>query len=333
MQLNFTKMLFITILIMSTLITVSANNWLGMWMGLEINLMSFIPLISKNKNKKSSQGMMIYFLTQSIGSVLLLFSVLMSSLMFLSPNMNNELMKIMIMISLMIKLGAAPFHFWLPEMMANLTWMECFILMSWQKIAPLTILNNIIPNNWFLYLSVVASSLAGGVGGLNQTSLRKLLAYSSINHLGWMMMFMSMSNVWYKYLLIYSLLLLMICFMFNSKNIYFINQMVTATHSMTEKFSSTVLFLSLGGLPPFLGFLPKWMVIQSMIDSKMYMIMTVLMLSSLMTLFYYLRIMSSYILSYSTLNKWFHNPSNIFMDYLFLLTNLMLPMSLTMGVF
>nr|YP_009750095.1 NADH dehydrogenase subunit 2 [Enoplops potanini]QIJ46454.1 NADH dehydrogenase subunit 2 [Enoplops potanini] len=334
MMFNSTKMMFGSVLFVSTLITLSSMNWLGMWMGLEINLMSFIPLISKIKNKKSSQAMMIYFLTQSIGSILLLFSVLINSLMFMLSFNVMELSKILIMISIMIKVGAAPFHLWFPEMMANLNWMDCLLLMTWQKIAPLAVLNNVIPNNWFLYLAAAFSSIIGGVGGLNQTSLRKILAYSSINHLAWMMMFMSMNNSWYKYMIIYMMLIIMVCLFLHMKNAYFINQLMTSVDSVAEKFACSMLFLSLGGLPPFLGFLPKWMVIQSLIHSNLYFILLIMMLSSLLTLFYYLRIMTSYMLFYSSMNKYIYfNKMNNYLMYLFIMINLMLPMFLTMGIF
>nr|YP_009654823.1 NADH dehydrogenase subunit 2 [Mictis tenebrosa]QCI09391.1 NADH dehydrogenase subunit 2 [Mictis tenebrosa] len=334
MILNSNKILFLTILIVSTMITLSANNWLGMWMGLEMNLMSFIPLISKSKNKKSSQAMMIYFLTQSIGSITLLFSIIMNSLIFTAPNLTNELVIIMMMISIMIKVGAAPFHFWLPEMMANLNWSECMLLMTWQKIAPLFILSNMIPNNWFLYLSVLMSAAIGSIGGLNQTSLRKILAYSSINHLSWMMMFMSMNVSWYKYLIIYSMLIVMICMLMSMKNAFFINQLVSSSPSIMEKFTYTILLLSIGGLPPFLGFLPKWMVIQSMINSGMYLLMVIMMLLSLITLFYYMRMMTAFILSYSTMNKWIINKTpNKLMLFMFMSMNLTLPVFMIIGFF
>nr|QWX95555.1 NADH-ubiquinone oxidoreductase chain 2 [Cebrenis supina] len=331
---NLTKGLFLMILIISTIITVSANNWLGMWMGLEMNLMAFIPLISKSKDKKSSQAMMIYFLTQSIGSITLLFSIMINSLMFMSPLMINELTKMMIMVGIMIKVGAAPFHFWLPEVMANLSWTKCMILMTWQKIAPLTILSNIILNNWFLYVVIIMSAIVGGVGGLNQTSLRKILAYSSINHLGWMMMFMSTNSSWYKYLFIYSILVIMICSLMKKNNSLFINQMISSSPSLMEKLTFTIALLSIGGLPPFLGFLPKWMVIQSMINSEMYLLLTLMMLCSLLTLFYYLRIMTAYILSYSAINKWMSTPMpKNFMLFSFLLINLTLPVFMITGFF
>nr|QWX95579.1 NADH-ubiquinone oxidoreductase chain 2 [Lucullia flavovittata] len=334
MILNSSKMLFLSIMIISTMITISSNNWLGMWMGLEMNLMAFIPLISESKDKKSSQAMMIYFLTQSIGSIVLLMSVTINSLMFIIPLLTNDLAMIMIMISIMIKVGAAPFHFWFPEMMANLNWTKCLILMTWQKIAPLVILSNITPNNWFLYLAVILSALAGSIGGLNQTSLRKIMAYSSINHLSWMMMFMSMNASWYKYLIIYSLLVTMICLLMNSMNVLFINQAILSSPSMMEKMTLTISMLSIGGLPPFLGFLPKWMVIQSMINSELYMVLIIMVLTSLLTLFYYLRLTTAFVLMFSMGNKWiiYKSPSKLLLMSI-LMINLTLPVFMFIGFF
>nr|YP_010311866.1 NADH dehydrogenase subunit 2 [Grypocephalus pallipectus]UNA71174.1 NADH dehydrogenase subunit 2 [Grypocephalus pallipectus]UPL65766.1 NADH dehydrogenase subunit 2 [Grypocephalus pallipectus] len=334
MMLNSSKMLFIMMMISGTLITLSSSNWLGMWMGMEINLMSFIPLISKSKNKNSSQAMMTYFLAQSIGSMILLFSVIMNPMFMFMIEVQNNWIKDLIMLSLVIKLGAAPFHWWLPSMMSNLNWTECFIMMTWQKLAPLMVMSNLLPKSTLLYSIVIMSGLIGSVGGLNQTSLRKMLAYSSINHLGWMLMFLSMSTLWYKYLILYSILMMLICYMLNYKNAYFLNQLMTNSPSMMEKYAFIMMMLSIGGLPPFLGFLPKWMTIQSMINSSMFGLITIMMLMSLMTLFYYLRMMIPYILFYSTMNKWmkFKEINKMFL-YMTFSINLLLPIFTTLSFF
>nr|YP_009754529.1 NADH dehydrogenase subunit 2 [Myrmus lateralis]QIN90637.1 NADH dehydrogenase subunit 2 [Myrmus lateralis] len=331
---NMTKLFFLFIMMLSTMITISSMNWLGMWVGLEINLMTYIPFISKSKNKASSKAMMIYFLTQSIGSILMLFSILMNFMLYMSPLYIENLITMMVMVSVLIKLGAAPFHLWLPEMMSNLNWTECMILMTWQKLAPLTILNNLISNNLFTYLVIILSATFGAVGGLNQASLRKILGYSSINHVSWMMMFMSMSLMWYKYLLIYWILVVMICLFFNSKNSFFINQINSMSYSLMEKYMYLMLMLSLGGLPPFLGFLPKWMVIQSMIQSNLYLLMLLLLLMSLITLFYYMRLMSPLILNYSMINKWnnYDSPNKWFL-YMIFFINMSLPLFSVLSIF
>nr|UPL65273.1 NADH dehydrogenase subunit 2 [Physopelta quadriguttata] len=325
---NFKKTMFLMMMMMSTLITMSSTNWIGMWIGLEINLMSFIPFISKNKNKNSSQAMMIYFLTQSVGSMIMLFSIMMNTLTMITPMMTNEWLNILMIMSLLIKLGGAPFHFWLPEVMANMNWMQCFVLMTWQKMAPLSILMNLKPN-WFMYMAMTLSTMVGALGGLNQTSIRKIMAYSSINHLGWMMAMMSMQMTWYIYMMIYMVMLMMIMMMFN--NIYFLNQINNSNPSMMEKMNMTMSLMSLGGLPPFIGFLPKWMVIQSMMNSNMLCILIMSMMS-LVILFYYMNMMSSIMLNYSTMNKWIKKKDSK-MLWLIMLINLSFPVFSILPIF
>lgn len=327
MILNYRKIIFLIILIIRSIITLRSNNWLGIWIGLEINLISFIPFISKRKNKRSSQAMIIYFLTQTIGRIILLFAILIKSIIFISPIFIENLPKIIIIIGILIKTGAAPFHIWLPNIISNLSWFEAILLITWQKVAPLFILNFINPNNIFIYIIAITSAIIGAIGGLNQTSLRKILAYSSINHLGWILIFISMNFSWYKYLLLYSIIIILLCTILSENNIYFINQVNLKSPSIIEKYLVIIILLRLGGLPPFIGFLPKWIVIQSIVETNLYFPLILMMLTSLLTLFYYLRILSYIIISYSTINNWIsYSPINKFILYISYLINLSLPL-------
>nr|QXG19152.1 NADH dehydrogenase subunit 2 [Drosophila burlai] len=303
---NSSKILFITIMIIGTLITVSSNSWLGAWMGLEINLLSFIPLLSDNNNSMSTEASLKYFLTQALASTVLLFS---SILLMLKNNMNTEINEnftsMIIMSALLLKMGAAPFHFWFPNMMEGLTWMNVLILMTWQKIAPLMLISYLNIKN-LLLISVILSAVIGAIGGLNQTSLRKLMAFSSINHLGWMLSSIMISeSIWLIYFLFYSFLSFILTFMFNIFKLFHLNQLFSwFVNSKILKFSMFMNFLSLGGLPPFLGFLPKWLVIQQLTLCNQYFLLTVMMMSTLITLFFYLRICySAFMLNYYE-NNW-----------------------------
>ncbi|YP_010272003.1 NADH dehydrogenase subunit 2 (mitochondrion) [Drosophila suzukii] len=299
-------MLFITIMIIGTLITVTSNSWLGAWMGLEINLLSFIPLLSDNNNLMSTEASLKYFLTQALASTVLLFS---SILLMLKNNMNNEINEsftsMIIMSALLLKSGAAPFHFWFPNMMEGLTWMNALMLMTWQKIAPLMLISYLNIKN-LLLISVILSVVIGAIGGLNQTSLRKLMAFSSINHLGWMLSSLMISeSIWLIYFLFYSFLSFILTFMFNIFKLFHLNQLFSwFVSSKILKFSLFMNFLSLGGLPPFLGFLPKWLVIQQLTLCNQYFLLTLMMMSTLITLFFYLRICySAFMLNYFE-NNW-----------------------------
>nr|QRV62589.1 NADH dehydrogenase subunit 2 [Nebrioporus millingeni] len=288
------KLIFISTLFLGTLITTSSYSWLGTWMGLEINLLSFIPLIKMENNPLSSETTIKYFLIQALASSIFLLSMIM---MIMKSKMINEMFlfnKIMFMImnsTLLMKLGAAPFHFWLPEIMEGMNWMNSFILLTWQKIAPMIILSYTIKNNVFILMIILTSTFIGSIGGLNQISMRKIMAYSSINHIGWMLSTLLINEMmWLIYFLIYSFMLMSIIMILNKFNIFLLKQMfMMMNKNYIIKFFLTMNLLSLGGLPPFMGFFPKWIIIQNLSNNNFFIVMFMIMMT-LITLFFYLRI-------------------------------------------
>nr|YP_009727731.1 NADH dehydrogenase subunit 2 [Cephenemyia trompe]QHX99769.1 NADH dehydrogenase subunit 2 [Cephenemyia trompe] len=305
---NSSKILFFSILLMGTLISISANSWLGAWMGLEINLLSFIPLMSDNK-LMSTEASLKYFLTQALASSVLLFAVIM---FLLNLNIKNSTFftESMIFSSLLLKSGSAPFHFWFPNVMEGLSWFNSLILMTWQKIAPMMLMSYIILKP-LIMVSIIFSSLIGALGGLNQTSLRKLMAYSSINHLSWMLMAMFNNNLlWITYFIFYTFLTFTMIYLFNLFKISHINQLFSLPfYSKIMKFFIFINLLSLGGLPPFLGFLPKWLVIQSLTMNNQMTILSFMVFMTLITLYFYMRLTySAFMLNYYE-NNWLNYSS------------------------
>nr|ASY98366.1 NADH dehydrogenase subunit 2 [Hierodula patellifera] len=291
---NSTKILFSSTLISGLLISLCANSWLGAWMGLEINLLSFIPLLSSYKNMFSTEASLKYFLIQAIASSTLLFLIL------LKTNMHEMfyLTKIstwndFIMIPLLMKIAASPFHWWLPSVVEGLSWMNCFIILSIQKIAPLMLISYMLINNYFIQIVIISSALMGAIGGLNQISLRKILSFSSINHIGWMLTIMILgSNLWLLYFIIYTINIISIMSLTAMINLSYISQSFNSINNQKIiKFTLFIAMLSLGGLPPFLGFFPKWIAIQFMAQNLMLFTSMILIMTSLLTLFYYTRMM------------------------------------------
>nr|YP_010947025.1 NADH dehydrogenase subunit 2 [Eupolyphaga hanae]WGO57821.1 NADH dehydrogenase subunit 2 [Eupolyphaga hanae] len=288
---NSTKSLLLLTLVGGTLISVSSNSWLSVWMGLEINLLSFIPLMSTTKNTFTTEASLKYFLTQALASSTLLFLVIIKTIMENIPMFINSFSSFLIVIPLMLKSGVAPFHWWFPSVMEGLNWMNSFILMTIQKIAPLVLTSYLLKINSISMIFILSTVIIGAMGGFNQISTRKILTYSSINHLGWLLTAILLGkNIWLTYFVIYTVLTLTIILILSKHKISFINQLTSMNHKTETKFITLSLFLSMGGLPPFLGFFPKWIVIQSMILNNMTITSIVLVLTSLVTLYYYLRI-------------------------------------------
>nr|YP_009350598.1 NADH dehydrogenase subunit 2 [Araujotermes parvellus]AQP27448.1 NADH dehydrogenase subunit 2 [Araujotermes parvellus] len=304
---NSTKILLLTTLVGGVLVSVSSNSWLGAWMGLEINLMSFIPLMSNVKNMYNTEASLKYFIVQVLASATLLFMVVMKTLTEdLFTFESSSYTPMIICTPLLLKSGAAPLHWWFPGVMEGLSWENCALLMTVQKAAPLMLMSYLIEINVFTLSIIMLSTIVGSIGGLNQTSMRKILTYSSINHTGWMLIALTTSeNLWMVYFLIYSTLTLTVVSAIKLSGTSFINQtMLTNKETTLMKFMMFTSLLSLGGLPPFLGFLPKWIVIQAMITNNMAPLATIVVVTSLITLYYYLKISYSSFMILNTEPKW-----------------------------
>nr|YP_010312074.1 NADH dehydrogenase subunit 2 [Creophilus maxillosus]ULF02560.1 NADH dehydrogenase subunit 2 [Creophilus maxillosus] len=288
-------MLFFCSMMMGSLISISSFSWMGMWMGLEINLLSIIPLMNSNKNLLSSEASLKYFITQALASTILLFSIIiLSNDIILIHSLKNN-MVLILNSALLTKIGAAPFHFWFPEVIEGLSWLNCLILLTWQKLAPMVLLLYNMNFPVFFSMIIIFSMLISGIMGLNQTSIRKILAYSSINHIGWMISSMfTLETIWFYYFLIYTFISLNIILIFNLLNIFYMKQLFVSMNSNIKiKFFFIMNFLSLGGLPPFIGFLPKWLAIENLVKINFFVMTFIMIVLTLLTLFYYIRLMFS----------------------------------------
>nr|ALO76928.1 NADH deshydrogenase subunit 2 [Habrocerus capillaricornis] len=289
----FYKIIFFTSLVTGSMISISSNTWMGMWMGLEINLLSIIPLMNNNKNIFASEASMKYFVTQALASSIIMFSIIMMCKFKSFIWLNNSFM-MTFNSALLTKMGTAPFHFWFPEVLEGLSWMNCLILLTWQKIAPMVLIMFNLSFPLFFSIIIVTCMLVGGIMGFNQISMRKIMAYSSINHIGWMLAAMFFINsIWTYYFIIYSMISINLIFMLKILNIFFIKQLISINLNFVSKFLFIFNFMSLGGLPPFLGFMPKWMTIQNLINSNHLFLSFSMIILTLITLFYYMRVIYS----------------------------------------
>nr|YP_009002537.1 NADH dehydrogenase subunit 2 [Cherax quinquecarinatus]CDL72614.1 NADH dehydrogenase subunit 2 [Cherax quinquecarinatus] len=295
------KIMFSISLISGTFLSISSSSWFSAWIGLELNLMSFIPLISSKDNQLPAEAALKYFLIQALGSAIIILS---SSLTPLYP----EVALLLISLALLLKLGAAPFHFWFPQVMEGLNWTQAIILMTIQKLAPMFLISYLtmeLFTNASVFASALTCAIIGALGGINQTSLRKILSYSSINHMSWMLIAMLINETsWIIYFILYALISSSIGFFFLSTQSFYFSHLVNSNMSPLSKITSVMSLYSLGGMPPFSGFIPKWIIIQEMILSGFLFSILILLLSSLVTLYFYIRLtLSSISVSYAQ-SKW-----------------------------
>nr|YP_001661356.1 NADH dehydrogenase subunit 2 [Eulemur mongoz]CAP18024.1 NADH dehydrogenase subunit 2 [Eulemur mongoz] len=326
---------------MGTTLTMISSHWLLMWIGLEINMLAMIPILMKKTSPRSTEAATKYFLTQATASMLLMFTIVTNAMysgQWSITNMYNQLISFTIILALTMKLGMTPFHFWVPEVTQGISLMSGMLLLTWQKLAPISIMLQIYPstNPSILLLITTLSIMVGGWGGLNQTQLRKILAYSSIAHMGWMMailMYCPSMTMWN--LLIYLMLTIAVFTMLNintSTTTLALSNLWNKTPMMT--ITILISLLSLGGLPPLTGFLPKWVIVQELTKNNNIMLATTMTILALLNLYFYLRLIYSTSLTmFPTLNnlkmKWqFQQTKQMFLlPPLITLTTLTLPLS------
>lgn len=257
------SVLFINVLLLRVASALWTDYPVITWVFLEISLITIIPFIS-------SRPAVRYFVIQALRSLLFFVGVLAMDV------------QIFFWLSISLKLGAAPTHWWVPMIYQEIRWPIIFMLSIIIKVVPLSIIDIGGRVESILYTLVITRLIVGAVGGLRQTSLKKLLAYSGINHIGWLMRTLLVSpTTWVFYLRLYAL----------SIGFLLIRNL--------GGLSAYLILLSLGGLPPLLGFFPKLMVLNIMwVISPV--VVGVIVYSAIISLFYYLLRIIAHLISSTT---------------------------------
>nr|YP_009691848.1 NADH dehydrogenase subunit 2 [Cyclosa japonica]QEG58628.1 NADH dehydrogenase subunit 2 [Cyclosa japonica] len=279
--------LFSMLYMMSFILTISCSDWFLIWLGLEINMMSFIVLFY-NRSSNSIEVSMKYFFIQSIGSGFLM-------LMFYSEFFWMDLVGLSVLV---YKMGGGPFYYWFPPICESIGWGSCMLLMTAQKILPLLLVTFLVSNVLWLFISM--SLVIGGLGSLNQKSMKRLLAYSSIHHIGWILSSNFVNeSLWLVYLLMYSFMLGGVVYTLSKDKILEISQL----GKVSMKMMFVMGMLSMGGMPPMLGFYMKWWLFYNlmMIDLSMLLLMLVM---SVIMFYVYLRVVYQVVMGGGVTSSW-----------------------------
>lgn len=279
---NSSVFLFHIFIFLGILVSVSSNNWLSCWLGIEINLISFLPIITDRSRIYSSESIIRYFIIQRMGSRLLFMSIILVNGYF-------AFIDYLIVFRLIIKIGCPPFHIWFPSVIEGLSWKNCFILRTIQKFTPIVLISYIRIR--FIMVFIIIACIWGSVGGLSYSSLRKIIAYSSIYNLGWVIGGINIFiHSWFIYFVIYSSTLSILCYLFNLNNLNYLNQFFLIYNNFYSWLIIMILFISMGGLPPFLGFIPRIFIVYSLVNREFYIMCILLLMRALVVLFFYLRV-------------------------------------------
>nr|AOY36093.1 NADH dehydrogenase subunit 2 [Indirana semipalmata] len=293
--------IFISSLAVGTTITLMSHHLFLAWVGLEINTLAIIPLMTLNPHPRAIEAATKYFLTQAAASALLLFSALINAGKTGEWDITSldNLSSLILSTALLMKLGLAPLHFWMPDVLQGIPLSTGLILSTWQKIAPMALLLQLSQSLNPMTMSIIglSSILIGGWGGINQTQLRKIMAFSSIGHFGWMVIILKFNPQLTIYNFIFYLVMTAaMFFIMISLSTTKVSDISTSWPKTPVLAASAMLILlSLAGLPPLSGFSPKLLIILELIKQDTITLVALIMLASLLALFFYLRL--TYILS------------------------------------
>ena len=306
-DINFLKFL----IWLGSLIIILSSNIIIIYIGLEIQTFSLFILIAKNRNLiKSSEAGLKYFILGAISSGFYLISSIMLYSIYSSLDLiqlsslyyfeySFYVLIFIFSLSLFFKLSLFPLHFWIPDIYEGSSLGVLSIIATLPKISIICLVLKLnIPIYFLLYFGV-GSIIIGSLGGLNQTKIKRLLAYSSISHLGFTILGLNLFGVIgldlvLVYFLIYIITSLGILFLlvnFNKKeNIHIVELSGLQFSFSLWGFLWMIFFLSLAGLPPLVGFLSKWWVITNLVNYNYLGLSIIVIIFSCVSIGFYLRI-------------------------------------------
>ena len=309
--------------VLGMMIMISSNDLIVFYMGLELQSLALYVLATFNRDQlKSSEAGLKYFVLSALSSGLLLYGC--SLIYGFTGSTNFDLISeklnsgdyaltfgiVFILVGLAFKISAVPFHMWAPDVYEGAPTSVTLFFTMVPKIAALTVFIRFLYVPFFnlidqwqmilIFLSI-ASMLFGAIAAIGQTNLKRLVAYSSIGHVGYTLAGLStgsnegiQSSVIYFIIYIVMNLGLFSCLlMMKRNNKYFENlddlSGLSKNHPLLS-LSLLIILFSLAGIPPLAGFFAKFYIFKSVIEQSMYFLAVVGLLSTVIAAFYYLRI-------------------------------------------
>nr|AVY52249.1 NADH dehydrogenase subunit 2 [Cyrtodactylus peguensis]BBD20461.1 NADH dehydrogenase subunit 2 [Cyrtodactylus peguensis] len=329
-----------TSLVTSTIITMSSNHWLLAWLGLELNTLSVLPMIIKSHHPRAAEATTKYFMIQATAATLILLASITNTWQTGQWTISHMSMTTTLLTTtaIMLKLGISPLHLWYPQVLQGVTTNTALMISTWQKIAPMTLLymtHHSLSQPMLLTLGL-ASALVGGWAGLNQTQTRMIMAFSSIAHMGWLLTAIALTPSLATLTMMTYIIMTLATFMPLSTTKTITDVGTAWPLSPTTLATTMVALMSLGGLPPMTGFMPKWLILKELSSTGLNTFATLILLASLPSLFFYIRLAYLTLLTIppTTVNteyKWRYKPNlPTHTALMTMATALMLPLTATL---
>jgi len=309
--------------VLGMMVMISSNDLIVFYMGLELQSLALYVLATFNRDQiKSSEAGLKYFVLSALSSGLLLYGCSLIYGFSGSTNFNvisnqlntNEYVLtfgiVFILVGLAFKISAVPFHMWAPDVYEGSPTSVTLFFTMVPKIAALTVfvrflyvpfLNLIDQWQMIIVFLSIASMLFGAIAAIGQTNIKRLIAYSSIGHIGYTLAGLAtgsnegiQSSIIYISIYVIMNLALFSCLLMLKRNNQYYEQIddlsgLSKNHPLLS-LSFLIILFSLAGIPPLAGFFAKFYIFKAVIEQSMYFLAIVGLLSTVVAAFYYLRI-------------------------------------------
>ena len=309
--------------VLGMMVMISSNDLMVFYMGLELQSLALYVLATFNRDQlKSSEAGLKYFVLSALSSGLLLYGCSLIYGFSGSTNFNvisNQLNSneyvltfgiVFILVGLAFKISAVPFHMWAPDVYEGSPTSVTLFFTMVPKIAALTVfirflyvpfLNLIDQWQMIIIFLSIASMLFGAIAAIGQTNIKRLVAYSSIGHIGYTLAGLAtgsnegiQSSIIYISIYVIMNLALFSCLLMLKRNDQYYEDIddlsgLSKNHPLLS-LSLLVILFSLAGIPPLAGFFAKFYIFKAVIEQSMYFLAIVGLLSTVIAAFYYLRI-------------------------------------------
>nr|CAD5128095.1 nad2 [Tethya citrina] len=298
--------ILVLIIALSSLLLVSSINWLSIYLAIELQTLTLFILVAiKRDSVYSTEAGLKYFVLGAVSSGLFLFGCTLlygltgeTSIQGVNSILISDMGKILITISLLFKLSAAPFHMWAPDVYEGAPTIITALLATVPKVAVFSILVQIGPVINVVLVCAVLSIVYGSIGALNQTKMKRLLAYSGIGHMGFILFGIGVGSfesiqASLIYMIIY--IIMTVCIFSIILSLRLTKTLIVEISGLSRKdpviaLTLALIFLSIAGIPPLAGFLSKWLILLAGVSSEYYLISIVVVLSSVIAGVYYVRL-------------------------------------------
>nr|WOE90979.1 NADH dehydrogenase subunit 2 [Aequorea sp. MKL-2023] len=299
----------ITLVFLGSVVLILCDNLITLYLGLELQTFSTFILIAKNRTSiKSSEAGLKYFILGALSSGFYLlglitlflggYSLEIREISLLSFEFINIVSLTFISLSFCFKLSMFPLHFWIPDIYEGSSWDIISLISTLPKISMLSVLIQLMINSNLLLIFSLLSIVIGTLGALNQTKIKRLLGYSGIAHMGFIVLGFSLLNrqgftISNLYLIVYMAAMISIFIVIINSNIS--NKFIIELGGLkflnkVLALSFLLLVLSIAGIPPLSGFISKWFLLLTTVENFYNVASFIIILFSAIGAGYYLRV-------------------------------------------